>query len=95
MRRWNFFLFLILLAVSDLGRAEYRVFNLRITNTQTQAVREVLSTLDPLQYRHYYPVENDEVLSYVETWRCFGRTGDFQPYCPNPKAQTPPPPANP
>jgi hypothetical protein len=75
--------------------AEYRVFELVITNTQTQDVRTVLSTLDPIQYPRYYPVLATEVVSYTQTWRCYGRTGDFQPYCPNPKAQSPAPSANP
>jgi len=87
-------LFLTLLAAPSVF-AEYRVFNLVITNTQTQSTRMVASTLDPHQYPLYHSVEANEVVSYTETWRCFGRTGGFQSYCPNPKAQSPAPAANP
>lgn len=55
----------------------------------------VESTLDPHQYPLYYPVQANEVISYTETWRCYGRTSDFQAYCPNPKAQSPAPTTNP
>jgi hypothetical protein len=69
------------------AHAEYRVFTLIIQNAQTKEIRTVTSTLDPLQYPSYYPLNPDEKVSYTETWRCFGRTGDFAAYCPNPKAQ--------
>lgn len=96
MRGFSFFLLVGTFALStSVTRAEYRVFNLVITNTQTNASRTVASTLDPHQYRLYNPVELGEVVSYAETWRCFGRTGDFQEFCPNPKAQSPASPANP
>lgn len=76
-----------------LGHAEYRVFLLKISKTTqadpTQDFRLVESTLDPEQYRAYYPVAADESITYIDTWRCYGRTGDFQPHCPNPKGQIP------
>lgn len=80
-------------------RAEYRVFLLKIakrapasdpTAAPPQDYRLVESTLDPIQYRYYYPVAQDEEISYTETWRCYGRTDHFKPYCPNPKGQIPP-----
>ena len=49
----------------------------------------VASTLDPIQYPYYYSLQANEKVSYTETWRCYGRTGDFKEYCPNPKAQPP------
>ncbi|MGZ3774221.1 MAG: hypothetical protein ACXVCY_03900 [Pseudobdellovibrionaceae bacterium] len=52
--------------------------------------RLVESTLDPQQYRSYYPVASDEEISYIATWRCYGRTDNFLPHCPNPKGQIPP-----
>lgn len=77
-----------------LGFAEYRVFMLKIMKksqdpNMAQDFRLVESTLDPIQYRYYYPVAADEEVTYTDTWRCYGRTGDFQPLCPNPKGQIP------
>lgn len=46
--------------------------------------RDELSTLDPEQYRGYHPVGPDEVVKYVATWRCYGRTNG-RDLCPNPK----------
>lgn len=46
--------------------------------------RFVDSTLDPDQYRGYFPVGEDEVVTYADTWRCRGRT-DNKPHCPNPR----------
>ena len=77
------------------GAAEYRVFLLEIKNNKTQDVRLVESTLDPHQYPRYYPLQANENITYQQTWRCFGRTGGLQPHCPNPKAQSPAPSANP
>lgn len=55
-------------------------------NTKEEATfREELSTLDPQQYRGYFPVAADEVVTYTATWRCHGRTNG-QDLCPNPKA---------
>jgi len=48
------------------------------------------SNLDPEQYPLYFPLEKDETISYIDTWRCYGRTGSGLPYCPNPKAQRAP-----
>jgi hypothetical protein len=94
-----FFLFLF----ASSAQAEYRVFVLKIgkrapasssANATTdksppaqQDYRLVHSTLDPEQYRGYYSVGLDEYITYIETWRCYGRTGDFKDLCPNPKAQ--------
>lgn len=75
--------------------AEYRVFLLKISKRSTDAsapqtapqdFRLVESTLDHIQYRYYYPVAADEDVTYIATWRCRGRTSDFKPHCPNPKA---------
>lgn len=87
--------FFFLLSPS-LSQAEYRVFLLKITKkpadpqNPSQDFRLVESTLDHIQYRFYYPVTADEEITYIDTWRCYGRTGDFQPLCPNPKGQIPP-----
>ncbi len=47
--------------------------------------REVISNLDPDQYRGYYPVKDDEVITYTETWMCPGRTSHFKETCPPPQ----------
>ncbi|MGZ3747865.1 MAG: hypothetical protein ACXWRE_10865 [Pseudobdellovibrionaceae bacterium] len=81
---------LIIGGLSVIAHAEYRMFTLKITNKNTQAYRLVDSTLDPVQYPYYYPVQKDEIVQYTDTWRCFGRTGGGQEPCPNPKpAQNP------
>ena len=75
-----------------LAQAEYRVFLLKITkkpadpNTPPDS-RLVESTLDHVQYRYFYPVATDETVTYIATWRCYGRTGEFKEFCPNPKGQ--------
>lgn len=68
-----------------IAHAEYRVFTLKITNTQTKDYRLVDSTLDPIQYPYYYPVKKDEIVQYTDTWRCYGDTSGERPLCPNPK----------
>lgn len=60
------------------------------TTEAAPAFRLVTSTLDPEQYRYYYPVAPDEEVTYIDTWRCYGRTDNFQPFCPNPKDQIAP-----
>ncbi len=71
--------------------AEYRVFQLEITSADTdgqkKVIRQVLSTLDPLQYRQYHHLPNDLDIQYTETWLCPENTSQ-RPFCPNP---TPPP----
>jgi hypothetical protein len=80
------------------ARAEYRVFLLKISKTSTEpntnstaapnAPAESISfesTLDPEQYRGYYPLAANETITYTDTWRCRGRT-DNRPHCPNPRA---------
>lgn len=52
--------------------------------TAASPARFVDSTLDPDQYRGYFPVGEDEVVTYTDTWRCRGRT-DNKPHCPNPR----------
>lgn len=90
--------FFVLLSHS--AHAEYRVFVLKISKrapasaeapagmpTPSSDYRLVHSTLDPEQYRGYYPVAQDEDITYIDTWRCYGRTDNFKDFCPNPKAQ--------
>ena len=57
--------------------------------TETQATEAPVdrifpSTLDPEQYRGYYPVASDEIIQYIDTWMCRGRT-DGKKLCPSPR----------
>ena len=92
MKVFFLFPFLTLLFFGPLVHADYRVFVLKITKpnsdpAQPPTERTVQSNLDPDQYRGYYPVAPDEKITYTDTWRCTGRTGDFQDYCPKPARQ--------
>jgi hypothetical protein len=84
---------LMICGLSVVAHAEYRMFTLKITNKQTQDYRLVDSTLDPIQYPYYYPVQKDEIVQYTKTWRCYGRTGPDLPPCS--PAPDPAPRANP
>jgi hypothetical protein len=77
---------LMICGLSVIAHAEYRMFTLKITNTQTKDYRLVDSTLDPIQYPFYYPVQKDEIVQYADTWRCYGNTGGGKPPCPSPRA---------
>jgi hypothetical protein len=92
MKRLIFaFIFLLPLSV----RAEYRAFELVITDSTSGQERVVISSLDPLQYRHYQPVRAFEKIVYRDTWMCRGNTSNFKPVCakPEPRVQRPAPPA--
>ncbi len=88
--------FLILILIwNPNAAAEYRAFELVIKNPTTGQERVVISTLDPRQYRHYYPMRYEEQVDYRATWKCKGNTSGHKPVCPNPKqgsgpAATPP-----
>ena len=91
MKAFFLFSFVLSLFFTTIVHAEYRVFVLKISKPHTDKTkppieRTQLSTLDPDQYRGYYPVESNEQIEYVDTWRCTGRTGDYQDYCPKPLA---------
>ena len=73
-----------LIIQGSVANAEYRAFMLHLVNSKTKMVKQVLSTLDPDQYRTFYPIANDEKITYVQTWRCFGRTDSFKPICDKP-----------
>jgi len=66
------------------ARAEYRAFNLTITNSNTGAQRKVLINLDPIQYRETHGVLPEEVIEIESTWMCYGDTSN-KPTCPDPK----------
>lgn len=66
--------------------AEYRVFLLAITNSQTGQTRMATSTLDNLQYGGYYQVKNTEIVKIQDTWMCWERGGENVRYCPKPQS---------
>ena len=81
-------LFLILnLLIIHTARAEYRAFLLRISE-KSGDFKIIKSTLDPLQYKTYFTVPDDAIVTYDDTWMCYGRT-EGQPICPSPKELLP------
>ena len=75
--------FLLLFTLLQPGRAEYRAYRLQV-NLDDKPVREVISTLDHVQYPEYYPLGAGETVHYIESWMCWGRTEAFEPACENP-----------
>lgn len=76
---------------ASIARAEYRVFLLKFSQPavspgQPEVFRLLESNLDPEQYRRFYPVYPNEKISYIDTWRCYGRTDGFQAFCKSPRA---------
>ncbi len=86
----------LVFAFLTIAHAEYRAFELVITNAATGQERVVISTLDPNQYRGYYPVAVEEKVTYRSTWKCKGNTS-LKPVCskpdlaPSPKTPAPAP----
>lgn len=80
------FSWILFLTPSMPCQAEYRAFVLKIQAADGTIAQEVISTLYPDQYQGYYPILPGHTIFYSETWKCPGRTGDFQPICPNPRA---------
>ena len=66
------------------ARAEYRAFRLHLVNEKSHVTKQILTTLDPDQYKTQFPLSLTEKITYVETWRCLGRTDFFQPICDKP-----------
>jgi hypothetical protein len=66
------------------AHAEYRAFELVIVDSTTGQERVVVTTLDPNQYRMYYPAKFDDKITYRRTWRCKGNTSYYKPICPQP-----------
>lgn len=73
------------MTVSFQAEASYRAFLLEITNSRTGATREVLSTLDWIQYHDYHYLHPEEVISMKDTWMCWRRQKKrFQSVCQRP-----------
>lgn len=68
-------------------RAEYRAFLLEINNGQGVS-RQVISTLDDIQYPAYHPLQAGEELTLVDTWMCWERSDHFSPVCARPPRPT-------
>lgn len=85
---------LLLSLLLQTARAEYRAFELVIADNELGTERVEISTLDPNQYRGYYPVKYTESVTYRATWRCKGNTS-HKPVCSQPENQQsrPAPPA--
>lgn len=71
------------LCFSPVSRAEYRAFELIITNSVTGTERVVDSNLDPDQYIDLHPLQPNENITYRRTWMCKGDTS-HKPICPKP-----------
>ena len=87
--RTGFLLFVAILLSGSASFAEYRVFVLKIAKTPSDTQEPasftlVESTLDPDQYRGYHSVQANETVTYIDTWRCYGRTNGLA-LCPNPR----------
>ncbi len=76
--------FITLFTYAQISWAEYRVFVLKISNKTKNRTKIINSTLDPEQYKSFYLLNPDEVISYVNTWRCKGSTRDFTALCAGP-----------
>lgn len=68
------------------AQAEYRVYKLKITDTEKKTSREVLSILMPAAYIYYHPVRSTEAVEIVDHWMCFQRSDGFKKLCTRPFA---------
>lgn len=65
---------------------EYRVYQLKITDTKTNKTREVLSTMMPAAYIVYYPIRSTEMVEIVDHWMCWKRSDGYKKPCTRPFA---------
>ncbi len=72
------------LSFSDRAWAEYRSFLLQIKSSDGKESKIVKSTLDPDQYRGYFPTAPTDQITYLETWKCKGNTANL-PMCKSPR----------
>jgi|SaaInlStandDraft_5_1057022.scaffolds.fasta_scaffold168749_2 hypothetical protein len=75
---------MIVIFYSSVLWADYRVFQLAITDTNTGKSRMVHSTLDQYQYPTYHHVKLAEQISYITSWKCLGNNSHFRQLCKNP-----------
>ena len=69
--------------------AEYRAFELVISNQTGGQGRVVVTTLDDIQYAGYHHVRKDETVAIQDTWMCWRRSDGPAAICPNPKKAAP------
>jgi len=81
--KW-FFWPVIFFSLSSL--AEYRAYQLLISNGEAGKSKVVVSTFDQIQYREYYPVDPGDLVEYQNSWMCNGRTDKFTAICANPQS---------
>ena len=72
---------ILFLLFNFFAHAEYQAYELELTKQETKASRRVTSTLDPIQYPIYYPLEKGETVQLIKSWRCRGSTANFKPVC--------------
>lgn len=75
----------LILSFTLSAHAEYRAFMLEVKDSAGLVVRTFKSSLDPDQYRGFYPLKDGESITYIDTWMCQGRTENFQPICASPR----------
>ncbi|MCB9072730.1 MAG: hypothetical protein H6623_03845 [Bdellovibrionaceae bacterium] len=79
----------LLLFLSFLSPAEYRVYQLKITDVQSKKSREVLSPLMPAAYIVYYPIRSTEMVEILDHWMCWERSDGFKKPCTRPSTSLP------
>lgn len=80
-------LFWIAIFINLSAQAEYRAFELVITDPTSGQERVVISNMNPGEYRRHRPVKLTEKVTYRATWMCRGNTSNFKPICPKPEGQ--------
>ena len=83
----SIFALLALLLLTFTASAEYRAYQLLITNEESGAERSITSILDDQQYREFYTLKPGETIQLFNTWMCYHNGSYGQPICPNPKNQ--------
>jgi hypothetical protein len=78
------FIFILFFVYS--AHAEYRVYQLKITDTTTKKSREILTTLMPKAYIFYYPIRSTEMVEMMDHWMCWKRSDGYQKPCTRPFA---------
>ncbi|MCB9026061.1 MAG: hypothetical protein H6625_07080 [Bdellovibrionaceae bacterium] len=67
--------------------AEYRAYELAIENFDDGSLRKVITTLDHIQYSTYYPLKENEKVSYLKSWMCWGTSDYERDICPAPETK--------
>jgi hypothetical protein len=78
-----------LFLVATKVHAEYRVFQLAVTDGKTGQSRVVVSTLDNYQYPQYHHLNSADTITIQASWMCWQRSDGFKAPCPNPRPQGP------